>query len=316
MRVRLVSRWKFNPYGTLLADALQRAGVELVDRRPDVLHLQNVHAAASSVLRYLGMLVRARLAGVRIVWTVHDLRRHDNPRPLRDALITAVTLRLAHALIVHCEEGRRELGPFAKKAVTIPHGRYTDYYQNRLTRAEARQALGVPQDAFVFLLFGWLRRYKGVEQFLDAFDRLGSDAHLILAGSVPDASLLHELERRTNGNARITFAPEAVPDERVQLYLNACDVVVLPYQHSFTSGAAILAMSFAKPCIAVRRGCIGGMLDEGGAFLYEGDALLDAMQRALSAQDVAAMGAHNHARVTQWDWDRVARETIALYAHR
>jgi beta-1,4-mannosyltransferase len=99
----------------------------------------------------------------------------------------------------------------------------------------------------------------------------------------------------------------------VQLYLNACDVVVLPYQHSFTSGAAILAMSFAKPCIAVRRGCIGGMLDEGGVFLYEGDALLDAMQRAMSAQDVAAMGAHNYARVTQWDWDRVARETVGLY---
>jgi glycosyltransferase involved in cell wall biosynthesis len=316
MRVRLVSRWKFNPYETLLVDALQRAGVELVDRDPEVLHLQNVHAAASSVLRYLWMVVRARLAGVKIVWTVHDLRRHDNPRPLRDAVITAVTLRLAHELIVHCDEGRGELRQFAQKAITIPHGRYTDHYENRVTRAEARRTLGVPDDAFVFLLFGWIRRYKGVEQLLDAFERLGGNAHLVIAGSVPDASLLNELERRTGGNARITFTPGAVPDERVQLYLNACDVVVLPYQHSFTSGAAVLAMSFGKPCVAVRRGCIGGMLDEGGAFLYEGDALPDAMQRAMSAQDLAAMGAYNHARVTQWDWDRVARETVDLYELR
>ncbi|MEA2462811.1 MAG: beta,4-mannosyltransferase, partial [Acidobacteriota bacterium] len=283
------------------------------DRGPDVLHLQNVHAAASSVLRYLAMLVRARLAGVRIVWTVHDLRRHDNPRPLRDAFITAVTLRLAHALIVHCDEGRSELRQFAQKAITIPHGRYTGYYENRVTRAEAGRILGVPEEAFVFLLFGWIRRYKGVEQLLDAFERVGGNAHLVIAGSVPDSALLRELERRTSQSARITFAPGAVPDEQVQLYLNACDVVVLPYQHSFTSGAAVLAMSFAKPCIAARRGCIGGMFDEGGAFLYEGDALLDAMQRAMSAQDVAAMGAHNHARVTQWDWDRVARETAGLY---
>ncbi|HYK03484.1 MAG TPA: glycosyltransferase family 4 protein [Thermoanaerobaculia bacterium] len=316
MRVRFVSRWKFNPYETLLAGALRRAGIELVDSRPDVLHLHNVHTAASSVLRYLGMLVRARLTRVRIVWTVHDLRRHDNPRPLRDALITAVTLRLAHALILHCDEGRRELGRFAKKAITIPHGRYTDHYENRVTRDDARRTLGVPDGAFVFLLFGWIRRYKGVEQLLDAFERLGGNAHLVLAGSVPDFSLLHELQRRTSGNTRITFAPGAVPDERVQLYMNACDAVVLPYRHGFTSGAAILAMSFAKPCIAVRRGCIGGMLDEGGAFLYEGDALLDAMQRATSAQDVAAMGAHNYARVMQWDWDRVARETVDLYEQR
>jgi len=51
--------------------------------------------------------------------------------------------------------------------------------------------------------------------------------------------------------------------------MNACDVVVFPYQEILTSGAVILAMSFGRACVAPRLGCIQDVLDDKGAFIYE-----------------------------------------------
>ncbi len=47
-----------------------------------------------------------------------------------------------------------------------------------------------------------------------------------------------------------------VPDDRLDLFLNAADRVVLPYTEILTSGAAILAMSFGRPIIAPDRGAL------------------------------------------------------------
>jgi len=99
--------------------------------------------------------------------------------------------------------------------------------------------------------------------------------------------------------------------------MNAADVVVLPYRHILSSGAALLAMSFGKPCIAPGIGCLADVLDASGAFLYDPKreaGLFESMQRAVEAGDLLGrMGAHNRERVLQWTWARAAEATKALY---
>jgi len=100
--------------------------------------------------------------------------------------------------------------------------------------------------------------------------------------------------------------------------MNAADVVVLPFQDILTSGSALLAMSFGKPVIAPRMGCIPEALDRKGVFLYthnEEEALLRAFQQA-SLADLAAMGKYNYRKAKRFDWNEIAQKTCELYKLR
>lgn len=320
MRVLVLSRWKLNPYQALLVGELRTLSVDVVERdldgetlydtiravKPDVIHLQNIHAGIHYLIPYAQALLDARQRGIPIVWTVHELRDNDSRFGLRDRLGTAITARLANAMIVHCDRARAALPRYDAKIATIPLGHYRDWYPNRVTRAEARQALGIDDAAFVFLFFGWIRPYKGVDAMLEAFGRIDrADVRLLIAGSGSQV--------RT-ADARVTVARGPIADDDVQLYLNACDVFVLPYRRILTSSAAVLAMSFARACISSRVGCLSDVLDDQGAFLYDGDGLLDAMQRAIDARErLDAMGQYNFERAMQWRWDEIAAKTRDVY---
>jgi len=67
--------------------------------------------------------------------------------------------------------------------------------------------------------------------------------------------------------------------------MNACDVCVLPYRDSTTSGAAVLAFSFGKPVIAPAMGSFLELVADGRGIAYdpaESDGLLHAMQQVVA----------------------------------
>ena len=106
-----------------------------------------------------------------------------------------------------------------------------------------------------------------------------------------------------------------MPDDELQLYLRAADVVATPFLEIFTSGSVLLAMSFERAVIAPRRGCVVDTLDEAGGILYDADdpqGLEGALRVAMDA-DLEAMGRHNSERLDRFDWKRVAEATREVY---
>jgi len=93
--------------------------------------------------------------------------------------------------------------------------------------------------------------------------------------------------------------------------------VVLPYRHLLSSGAALLAMSFGKPCVGPAMGCLTDVLDDSGAFLYDPACeagLLESMRRVVEKADtLPAMGEYNRRKASQWTWASAAAATRALY---
>jgi glycosyltransferase involved in cell wall biosynthesis len=92
-------------------------------------------------------------------------------------------------------------------------------------------------------------------------------------------------------------------------------VVALPFLEIFTSGSVLLAMSFGRAVIAPRRGCVTDVLDEAGGILYDADdpqGLEGALRVAMTA-DTEAMGRHNAADLSRFDWSRVAEATREVY---
>ena len=334
--------WLENPYQKLLIEQLVKLGVQieagsssssLMTGKVDILHLHWLHSffaapntlkSLINTLKFIGKLVWLRLTGVKIVWTAHNLKDHENRYPFLDRICTTLVAKLAHAIIAHCQAAKCEIVTTLKlknpdKIFVVPHGNYSGYYENKIERLEARRILGIPNSRFVFLFLGWIRPYKGVFDLLAAFKQLHSqELQLVLAGkTLNDDELTTQMRQKTAGHDNIKFIPGFVPDDQIQVYLNACDVVVFPYRDVLTSGAAILAMSFGKTCIAPRMGCIQEILDDSGAFLYDPDVeagLFEAMNNAWqNSPDLLRMGEHNQKLADQWSWDIIAAKTLDVY---
>lgn len=336
-------------YRNELVDALEARGVEVRtssglfrivggirrDGVPDVLHLHFMHrhivhenplVALLFGVRFLLELLVARAAGVTVVWTVHNLTGHESPVPRAEIVVRHLVCWLCDSIIVHCDTAAdlvtaryRLPSHVASRLTTVPHGNYLPRYPDDVTRAEARADLDLASDDRVFLFFGHIRPYKNVDELIQVFRRLDLDgATLLVAGNPLDDDIERTITELCADEPRIRATLEFIPDEDVQYYFRAADVVVLPFEDSLTSGSVILGMTFARPVVAPTVGCVRELLDSRGGFPYDPDdpdGLVRALERAATA-DLTGMGETNFERVRPLDWDVIAGRTIDVYLGR
>jgi len=346
MKVLFLPYYDTNPYQDELARGLEEwdVSVETGDHtdplpitqailrggRPDVLHLHWAHpllVARSRLLsvllgiRLLAEVCLARLWGIRVVWTVHNLYHHDRPDPPVERPFRRAIARISDEVIVHGPSARErvveEYGFSERDPVAVPHGNYVDYYENRVSRAEARAKLGIDDDAFVFLYIGNVRPYKNVPELVDTFRGIeAADARLLVAGIPPaDDGVRADLVDRCRRDDRVRGHLEFVPDDEIQHYMNAADAVVFPFSDVLTSGSVLLGMSFGRPVVAPRLGTVPDALGPTDDLLYDPDDP-DGLERALGAaleRDLDSLGERTLARARQFDWLTVGAQTAAVY---
>ncbi|MEO1377474.1 MAG: glycosyltransferase family 4 protein [Cyanobacteria bacterium J06635_10] len=353
MKVVFLSRWLGNPYKRILAKHLADRDATVTEHRwsvfflpkvfsngiPDILHLHTLHPflipnrkilRPLKVLLFVSQILFLRVLSVKTVWTVHEW--NDKIKNGEDEVsgFEAKTLgKIFHSIIVHCDSTKKEIcRSFClegnSKILVIPHGNYIEHYQNKLTQKQAREALQISNENIVFLIFGSIYPYKGILEAIYAFKQLDSkSSSLVIAGkfdlSTPIQRDLEEaIKAQTSDATNIKFIPTKIPDDDVQIYMNACDCVLTPYRVFTTSGVTLLGMSFGKACIAPKIGFFNDILDNCGAILYQFDdesGLFEAMDNAISRrQFLDKMGAHNFELAKQCSWEYVAERTLLAYA--
>ena len=231
--------------------------------------------------------------------------------------------RAADAVICHCQAARSAVAEAYRLAASdtarlhvIPHGSYIGAYPDHIDRATARARLGLPDDGRVLLFLGQLRRYKGVEELIASVRQMDAPGlRLVVAGRPVDATIEADLRTAAEADPHITLHLRAIPDDELQVYLRACDAVVLPFRDVLTSGSAILAMSFGRGVIAPRLGCLPETLTDDAAILYDPNtpnALREALTKALTA-DLDGLGEAAAGRASALGWDAIAAATARLY---
>jgi len=121
------------------------------------------------------------------------------------------------------------------------------------------------------------------------------------------------IQNLAQNNPAIKWVLEPVPDEAIQLYMNACNVCVLPYRWSTTSGAVMLAWTFGRPVIAPAIASFPELVTPETGILYDPsqpDALVSALQQARE-RSWSASAIFNY--VHQFDWDRLGPQLASLY---
>lgn len=335
-----------NAYQPLLMESLRKQGVVAIEGggggnffrtalfkwQADILHFHWLHpyllrsGRFTSLLRSTRFLLEAallRLAGARIVWTVHNLANHDRHFHGLERFCTRLFVRLADGVIVHSPTAlaaTREAFHLGEKKLTavIPQGSYVGCYPNIMSKADCREQLGLPADQFVFVLLGRIEPYKGVLELIQAFRQMPEDVHLLIAGRIASPQSLILLQTAIGHEANIHLHAGFVPDDRVQIFLNAADAYVYPVREILNSGSVSLAMSFGLPCVAPHLPGVVDALGTEGGILYPPDSpdgLLEAMRQAVGRKaELRRMGEKNLARAMAWTWLNAAQLTRELYA--
>jgi len=151
----------------------------------------------------------------------------------------------------------------------IPHGPY-NYCQ--LTDEEQRSR-NAPPSCCNLLFFGVIRPFKGLEDFITAFDALPenqiSQYWLTIVGETWEGwTVPTDLIERSPYRDRITFVNRYVSDTEVSQFFAGADAVVLPYHRSSASGPLHIAMSCGLPVVVTGvGGLIEAVADYDGAIL-------------------------------------------------
>jgi len=328
---------RHNPYNWQLYTHLERRGAQ-VDEFPlwrllrgqyaiwhlhwpeCVINFRHWVPAAANAFGFLRLLDIARRRGVRIVWTVHNFEAHDCLQPRLESWFWQHFTRRVDGYICLTEgalhQAQRRFPALAQApGFVIPHGHYRQVYLNRCDRQTARMRLSIPPQARVFVYFGQIRPYKNVVSLLTAFRELTDPgAILVIAGRCTEADLRQEIAAAAAFDERVRLWTDFIPPQNVQYFLNAADLVVLPYRTILNSGSALLALSFNRPVLAPALGALGELRTQVGADWVR------TYQGAMTATELAAgllwalqTPRPERAPLEALDWDEIARQTLDAY---
>lgn len=125
-----------------------------------------------------------------------------------------------------------------------------------IDKITARRQLGIEYECPLFLLFGNLRKDKGIETLMGAVATLKSEEFkLVIAGHPMEysPSEIRELVRRHGVEEKVILNLGYVEDRDVPFYFFGCDAVIFPYAQIYSGGTGPLlkgACTYGRPVIA------------------------------------------------------------------
>jgi D-inositol-3-phosphate glycosyltransferase len=276
-----------------------------------------------------------KLLGKKVTLTAHNV--NAGKRDSTDNILNRLTLRIQYQLVdfifVHTRKMKQELvvefGIQEGKVKVIPYGINNAIPITGLSSREAKGRLGLAGDEKTILFFGAIAPYKGLEFLVAAFQQISAenpDYRLIIAGKPKGGcgKYLEEILKKTRHDVkrgRIVEKIGYVPDDDVEIYFKAADLLVLPYTQIFQSGIFFLGYSFGVPLIASDVGSFREDIVEGqtGFLCRPGDA--DDLARTIEryfASDLFQQLDRRRQEIQQYarashSWDVVGEMTRTVY---
>lgn len=200
------------------------------------------------------------LKKTKVIFLCHNVFPHE--RFPMDRFLTKLVLSKGSGFIVHSEQDERDLLSIKPNAdcqkATMPT--FQGFKIQDLSRSDARKELHIPDDQPVLLFFGFVREYKGLKHLLNAMPlivRRLEDVKLLVVGDFAGdkETYLNQIAELSIGD-HIAIRDGYVPDNEVEKFFAASDLVVLPYESATQSGIVQIAYSFEKPVVATN---VGGL---------------------------------------------------------
>lgn len=287
---------------------------ELAVRPPDILHIQWPDAMVHSSSRFkkslkavLGsaLLLVSRARGTKVLWTVHNLKPHEALPYSSRLFVRLVEKTVDHRVYINDSPEN----PNVKQSSTILHGSFRGWY-GALTPEEREPSTGG------FLMFGLLRRYKGVEDLVKAYDSLPAQSRIPLrvCGAPTDEPYAREVLALSDHIRGLQVRLEHLSDTELRDEIRRANLVVLPYRKLYNSGALLAALSVGRPVLAPKCPATESLRQEFGpawVAMYEGTLGASDLVAALATTSISST--RSLPRMEGRSWVEVGRAHVALY---
>lgn len=211
----------------------------------------------SKILKWFG--------NTRIVFLMENFVSHE--KRFFDRISAKITLKNAQYFICQSNFVKKQLTevynhkPVFETTLSI----YDCYDLNKYNTHTAREHLGI-RTKYVVLFFGLIRAYKGLDKLLEAFPQIENklqDVTLLVAGENYESfDKYNELIEKSGVKERIQLHIKYIPNENIEPYFKAADVVCLPYYSATQSGIVMMAYGFRKPVVVTNTGGLKELVDE------------------------------------------------------
>jgi glycosyltransferase involved in cell wall biosynthesis len=291
----------------------------------DLLHVHHPFIAGSLALRY------GRRFGKPVVYTNHtrlDLYAsvyvpHPLLGPVRRLLQWYVPRFISRCdLVIAPSAGlaavMREHWGVWSPLVVVPNGIDLARFQNP-AKVVRRADLGLPTDVPLAIYTGRLGQEKNLDFLLRAFASVASkvqEAHLLLLGAGPQATVLRALRDELGLGERVTLAG-AVPYEQVSTYLAIADVFVSASVTEVHPLSLIEGLAAGLPVLGVASPGVADTIEDGinGLLVaYDLAAFAEAFQRLIIDAHLRARLAEGARRTSvRYSIERTTTRIIQLY---
>jgi glycosyltransferase involved in cell wall biosynthesis len=280
------------------------------------------------------LMLYYKMLGKRVVLTAHNVNmaRRDSKDTALNRLTLWIQYRLADHIFVHTKRMKQELvsefGVEGSRVTVIPFGINDAVPNTNMTRYEAKKRLGIQDRDRTILFFGRISPSKGLEYLIAAFRQIltrSADHRLVIAGRPDNCReywlVIQKDLRQDVENGRVLLKPTFIPDEEIEVYFKAADVLALPYTDIYQSGVLFLAGSFGLPVVATD---VGPFKDE----IVEGETGFickpkDPVQLASAIESYFASELYsdlskrrreirNHV-LTRHSWEEISKITTSVY---
>ena len=223
---------------------------------------------------------------------------------------------LSHAVIKDIDQFDKHNKPKS----WAPHPIY-DHYGVLIDKIEARKQLGLSADGKYVLFFGFIRDYKGLDLLIDAFGDLrlqDMGVRLLVAGEFyGDPQPYLNRIRSLDISDIVILHNDYIPDNKVNLYFRACDIVAQPYKTATQSGVTQVAFHFERPMLVTNVGGLPEIVPDGKiGYVVNPDAqdIADALVRYYKENKEEEFTAGVREEKLKYGWDRMTAAVLNSYS--
>ncbi|MCC8173072.1 MAG: glycosyltransferase, partial [Odoribacter sp.] len=241
-----------NPFNWL------KVGKELKKNRPDLI-----------IVRYwlpfmgpaLGKICRIAKKNkhTKVICIADNIIPHE--KRIGDYALTKYFTHSVDGFITLSKQVYNDLETFVKNPIRryTPHPLY-DHYGEIISRKEALKKLGLDEKYHYLLFFGFIRDYKGLDLLLETMAKPAikkQNIKLIVAGEFySDKEKYVKIIEDFSISENVILKSDYIPNDDVNLYFCASDMIVQPYKSATQSGVTQIGYHFNKPMLVTK---VGGL---------------------------------------------------------
>lgn len=262
---------------------------------------------------YIGVKLK-EIYNVPVIITIHENGEWFDKEVNMNHSLLNYSWKMADDIIRVNSKDVPTLKSFNQNVFSIPNGFSKDFKQ--LDPSFCKEQLNIPQDKKILFSLGTLIKRKGFNYLIESMEIVTNNRNDCVCFIGGSGKLQNKLQSQINDLKLEKYVKLIgfIPDEMLPLWMNACDVFVLPSLRESFGVVQIEAMGCGKPVVATYNGGSEeiivsddyGLLTEPGNSEELAKIILFALDREWNYEKIIDYS-------TQFTWGNIANKLINVY---